>query len=216
MDAKTQFTYLFDPLCGWCYAAAPTIKHLSETPGVRLTMMPMGLFAAPRPVSTIADHARAHDDRIQELTGQPFTDAYHTGVMRAAGGVLSSLALTRALVALDRIDPAFGPRFLNTAQTARYVEGQDTSRPEVVARIGARIADGALDEASLLSALQDDPALATATDQRIAEGQRIMQELGILGVPQLVVSDDRGTHLIGNQLLYSGGDVVLATLNETA
>jgi protein-disulfide isomerase-like protein with CxxC motif len=27
---KTTITYLFDPLCGWCYGAAPMIGKLSE------------------------------------------------------------------------------------------------------------------------------------------------------------------------------------------
>ena len=128
MDRTYRFTYLFDPLCGWCYAAAPALERIAERHGDSLRLVPTGLFSELRPVATIADHARANDDRIQELTGQPFTNAYHQGVMRAPGGLLSSLPLTRALVALGLIDPALEPRFLHEAQTARYVEGRDTSR----------------------------------------------------------------------------------------
>ena len=29
-------TYLFDPLCGWCYAAAPVLARLQATPGVQV------------------------------------------------------------------------------------------------------------------------------------------------------------------------------------
>ncbi len=216
MDAKTQFTYLFDPLCGWCYAAAPAIKHLSETFGLQLTMMPTGLFVTPRPVSTIADHARAHDGRIQDLTGQPFSEAYHIGVMRAPGGVLTSLYLTRAMVALGRIDPAFEPRFLHAAQSARYVEGQDTSRPEIVARIAAQLAGGTTDDATMLAVLENDPDLAAETDRRIAAGQKTMRTLGLSGVPLLMVRDENGTHIVDGHVLYEGGDAVLATLGKAA
>ena len=115
MDRTYRFTYLFDPLCGWCYAAAPALERIAERHGDSLRLVPTGLFSELRPVATIADHARANDDRIQELTGQPFTNAYHQGVMRAPGGLLSSLPLTRALVALGLIDPALEPRFLHEA-----------------------------------------------------------------------------------------------------
>ncbi|WP_425101922.1 DsbA family protein [Tropicibacter sp. S64] len=215
MTAKTQFTYLFDPLCGWCYAAAPAIRKMSETETVQLTMMPTGLFAAPRPVATIADHAYANDIRIQELTGQRFSDAYHTGVMRAPNGMFSSLPLTRALVALGQVGPALEPRFLHAAQIARYVEGHDTSRTDIVARIAARIAGGAVAEADLAAAIDNDPALAAETDRRIVEGQRAMQSLGLRGVPQLVIRDAQRTRVVDGQTLYAGGDAVLAALDET-
>lgn len=49
--------YLYDPLCGWCYAAAPGIARLREA-GVTVTPRPTGLFAEPGRVMTaaFADH----------------------------------------------------------------------------------------------------------------------------------------------------------------
>ena len=41
----TTVTYLFDPLCGWCYAAAPVLARLQATPGVQVVLAPTGLFA---------------------------------------------------------------------------------------------------------------------------------------------------------------------------
>lgn len=38
-------TYLFDPLCGWCYAAAPALKFLQAQEGVEVVLAPTGLFA---------------------------------------------------------------------------------------------------------------------------------------------------------------------------
>ncbi|MGR3821668.1 MAG: DsbA family protein [Salipiger marinus] len=219
MNPSIQFTYLFDPLCGWCYASAPALKRISEAHADRLRMMPTGLFVGSRPVAAIADHARRNDGRIQDLTGQRFTEAYHQGVMRAPGGVFSSKALTRALVALGRIDPAIEPRFLHAAQTARYVDGKDTSRAAVVAGIAVRLARDAgaeIDLSDFLARMTDDPALEVETDRRIAEGRATMSRLGIQGIPQLIVTDDRGTRAVDSQILYSGGDAVLAAIGEPA
>ena len=37
--------YLFDPLCGWCYGATPVASGLLQVPGVRLDLLPTGLFS---------------------------------------------------------------------------------------------------------------------------------------------------------------------------
>ncbi len=219
MTRTLHFTYFFDPLCGWCYAASPALKRLAQTHGERLRMMPMGLFVTPRPVSIIADHARANDDRIAQLTGLPFTDAYHTRVMRAPGGVFTSLPLSRALVLLGRYDPALEPRFLNEAQTARYVEGRDTSRSEIVAEIAVNVMRGSgteLDEAAVIARIEDDPELASETERRIEQAREIMTALGIQGVPQLVVNDDHGSRIVDGRTLYAGGDALIAALGEKA
>jgi len=219
MDRTYRFTYLFDPLCGWCYAAAPALERIAERHGDSLRLMPTGLFTELRPVATIADHARANDDRIQELTGQSFTSAYHQGVMRAPGGQLSSLPLTRALVALGQINPALEPRFLHEAQTARYVEGRDTSRPEIVAGVAHSVAQAAglqINEGDLRVRLSEDRHLAAETDSRILEGRKMMEMLGLRGIPQLVVTDGGGTRTVDSQTLYAGGDAVLRAFGDAA
>jgi putative protein-disulfide isomerase len=219
MTKHLQFTYLFDPLCGWCYASAPALKRIAEIHTDSLRLMPTGLFVDPRPVTAIADHARRNDGRIQELTGQRFTEAYHQGVMRAPGGVFSSQALTRALVALGQIDPALEPRFLHAAQTARYVDGQDTSRAAVVADIAVRVAGDAgveIDPFAFRAKVADDPAREVETDRRIAEGRATMSRHGVQGIPQLIVTDERGARALDSQILYAGGDAVLAAIGEPA
>ena len=71
-------TYLFDPLCGWCYAAAPVLARLQATPGVQVVLAPTGLFAGAgaRPMDAqFAAYAWSNDQRIAQLTGQPFSPA---------------------------------------------------------------------------------------------------------------------------------------------
>ena len=51
-------TYLFDPLCGWCYAAAPALKFLQAQEGVEVVLAPTGLFAGAGAVCATAVSAR--------------------------------------------------------------------------------------------------------------------------------------------------------------
>lgn len=70
-----------DPLCGWCYAAAPEVKKLAETAAIEL--IPTGLFSqAGRTVTPeFARHAWSNDQRIAQLTGQVFSDSYRDNLL---------------------------------------------------------------------------------------------------------------------------------------
>lgn len=212
-----QFQYLFDPLCGWCYASAPALAYLADIAGDRLTMMPSGLFTTPRPVSEMADHAWRNDQRIMGLTGQRFTENYHRGVLLAADGVFDSTALTRALVSLGELDRNLEARFLHCAQIARYVDGQDTSRAEVVAPIAVSVANDvgiSLDAGMLVDRLLHDRSLKAATEARINGTRQAMATLGSTGVPQLVVTLSDQHHVISGPELYAGGDRLIDALTS--
>jgi putative protein-disulfide isomerase len=81
------FRYLFDPLCGWCYASAPALAALADRYGDRIQMMPSGLFAGSgaRPIAQIADHATRTGKLIAEKTRQVYSDAYFRDVLKKAG-----------------------------------------------------------------------------------------------------------------------------------
>lgn len=40
-----KLQYLFDPLCGWCYASAPALSYLAQHHADQLELMPSGLFS---------------------------------------------------------------------------------------------------------------------------------------------------------------------------
>lgn len=37
-------TYLFDPLCGWCYGATAAVSDLASASEITLELLPTGLF----------------------------------------------------------------------------------------------------------------------------------------------------------------------------
>ena len=78
--------YLYDPLCGWCYAAAPGIARLRQA-GVSMALRPTGMFSIPGRVMTadFADYAWQNDQRIAALTQQSFSELYRRQVLGAVG-----------------------------------------------------------------------------------------------------------------------------------
>jgi putative protein-disulfide isomerase len=198
---NTALTYLFDPLCGWCYGAAPALTALSQQPGLTLTLAPAGLFAGAggRPLN--ADFARfawANDQRIAQLTGQPFSEAYRTQVLGQATGRFDSSAATLALSAVALTTPTQELATLQALQQARYGRGLDTSSAAVVTQV---LGELDLANAAVLLAT-DDARLRHFNAERLQQAQQLMQGLGLQGVPALVVSSGQTQRVLRGELLY--------------
>jgi len=198
----TTVTYLFDPLCGWCYAAAPALQYLQGVDGVHVSLAPTGLFAGAgaRPMDAqFAAYAWSNDQRIQQLTGQPFTQAYRDQILGAASGRFDSGPATLALTAVAQTAPESELEALHALQHARYVEGRDTAEPEVLADLLRAL--GLADAAALT--LAPTAALHNLVAERIASAQATLRAVGARGVPQLVVAGP------GGALRLIGGDALL-------
>ena len=214
------FRYLFDPLCGWCYASAPALAALANRYGDRLQMMPSGLFAGrgARPIAQIADHATRYGKLVAEKTGQVYADAYFSDVLRKPKGVFDSGPAMYALVALGEIDRSLEPRFLHEVQIARYVHARDTSLPAEVTAVAIEVATEAgisLDAEQFEQSLTGDRALATKVQHRIAASVRLMNRLSVQGVPALIMTVDGEDRIFQGLSIYSGGPTLIATVNST-
>jgi putative protein-disulfide isomerase len=199
---RTTVTYLFDPLCGWCYGASPVIQQLGQHSGLTLALAPSGLFAGGGRTMDAAfvDYAWSNDQRIAKLTGQRFTEAYRQNVLGRLGSRFDSAAATLALTAVSLSEPLRELETLKALQEARYVQGLDTCDVSVVEKL---LRDQGLAVAADRLAATDAELLA-ANAARIQTAQGMMQAFGAQGVPALVVTDERGSRLLrGNTLLGS-------------
>lgn len=208
---KITVTYLFDPLCGWCYGAAPSLRRLKDLPGIALTMAPTGLFSgsgARLMDAGFAAYAWGNDKRIAALSGQPFSDAYREKVLNAADGRFDSGPATLALCAVWRLDPQIELDALEAVQHARFVRGLDVTSPAILA--------GCLDAIGLTEAARaiakPDEELATATRARVAAGARLMAAAGARGVPALVANAEQAPTLLRTDGLYSGFENLISAL----
>ncbi len=216
--ATMTFTYLFDPLCGWCYAAAPAIKALREAELGNIAMAPVGLFYNPRPTSDIADFAKTNDERIQSLSGQEFSDAYFENVLQKPDGVFSSRALTLATLFLETQQLGLAGELLHTAQIRRYVEGIDTSDTSEVANIAKQVAAEQgieVDSQALAELLQDGSPLQQQADQMVQQASQLLSRLpGSGGVPQLIMTNEEGqNYIFSGADLYQGAEGFLGLVN---
>ena len=205
---SSTITYLFDPLCGWCYGASPAVQHLGNRNDVRLELAPTGLFSgrgARAMDATFAAYAWSNDERIEKLTGQRFAEEYRTQVLNKAGSRFDSTAATLALTAVALTAPEQELATLKVLQEARYVHALDTSTVPVAEQL---LRDTGLSAAAerLVAA---DTALLAANLERIRKAQALMQTFGAQGVPAMIVTDERGSRLLRGDVLYGGFDSLL-------
>ena len=219
MSQNLKLQYFFDPLCGWCYASAPALDALVKQFPTALELMPTGLFsgAGARPMSEEwAAHAWRNDQRIAQMTGQHFSQAYHDQVLNGVGVRFDSGYANRALTAMRQIDPSLESRLLHALQLARYVDGRDTAKPDVVADVAAAVAAMAelsFDKGLFADRLTGDATLEQATVQRTANSQALMHRRGVSGVPLLWVSTGAIERALHGSLLYQGGGTLITAIN---
>ncbi|WLE00605.1 DsbA family protein (plasmid) [Agrobacterium leguminum] len=204
-------TYLFDPLCGWCYGAVPALEHIAGQKGFIVTLSPTGLFAGEgsRPMDrNFADYAWQNDQRIARLTGQVFSDAYRSNVLDAAGGLFDSAPATLGIVAVGLTQPDGELSALKALQHTRYVDGIDTASRETVASV---LKKAGFHEAAL-RVRSPDEELLSAYRTRIAAARADMARFGAQGVPTLIVGEGQDRRMVRCNALYGRFDLLTAEL----
>lgn len=129
-----------------------------------------------------------NDQRIEKLTGQPFSEAYRDKILGAPSGRFDSGPATLALTAAAQTAPDRELDVLHALQRARYVDGRDTADAQVLADVLRSL--GLPDAAA--QTLAPDAALHRAMDGRVASSQATLRAVGARGVPQLVVRGRAG------------------------
>lgn len=211
MPKTIQLTYIFDPLCGWCYGASPAIEKLMQQDDISVTAMPSGLFAGTGafPMNAgFAAHAWEADQRIQQLTGQEFSEAYRKNVLEGKTGRVDSGPATLALTAVHLTAPDREFETLKAIQHARYADGRDNGDPVVIADI---LSELSLDAAAARFATPDEE-LKVLNESRIEQARAQMRRFGARGVPTLVLGEGADARIVRSNALYGRNNDLIASL----
>lgn len=133
--------YIFDPLCGWCYGAAPLIAAARGVPGLAIAIHVGGMMTGPNRQAVtpqLRDYVMSHDKRIAQLTGQPFGEAYFDGLLRDASAVMDSAPPSTAILAAEEM-AGRGLDMLHRVQCAHYVEGRRIADTTVLAELAQEL-----------------------------------------------------------------------------
>lgn len=188
-------SYLFDPLCGWCYGASPSIAQLAQQHTIRL--LPTGLFSQAGSIISpeFARHAWKNDQRIAQISGALFSSAYRENILNQPSAFDSFPAIV-ALTAIAQTAPEQELAALQRIQAARYADGQDIADYAILADL---LREQGLPQAAVQLF---DSRTHEQAQQRIAAGQALAQKLGANGVPQLVEHRAQGDRLLLREIWF--------------
>jgi putative protein-disulfide isomerase len=211
MADMTHITYLFDPLCGWCYGASPALEKLAARPDLTVQLAPTGLFSGEgaRPMNDdFASYAWSNDQRIAGLTGQPFSEDYRRKVLGDRTRLFDSGPATLALTSAALTAPDEELAALGAIQKARYVEGRDVTDVSVLSHILHTLN---LNEAAdrLVAA---DEALMAAYRERIEAARADMRRFGAEGVPALIAGVGQNRRIVRASALFGDIETLVAGL----
>ncbi|MGO6726838.1 DsbA family protein [Rhizobium ruizarguesonis] len=206
-----HLTYLYDPLCGWCYGAAPALDKMAKLDNLTVELAPTGLFAGEgaRPLDErFAAYAWHNDQRINRLTGQVFSQLYRDQVLAGADSLFDSAPATLGIIAVGLRQLDSEREALKALQIARYIDGRNTSEIAVVADV--------LDQAGFSDAAArvraPDEALLDIYRNRIGKSRQLMAAFRMDGVPALLVSDGDKRRVLRSDALFGGFDRLAAEL----
>ncbi|MBA2082869.1 DsbA family protein [Aeromonas veronii] len=186
-EQQTTLHYVYDPLCGWCYGAAPLLQAAATIAGLKIELHAGGLWMGSRrqPMGeALRDYVRPHDQRIEALTGQHFGERYFNELLLREGCLLDSEPPIRAVLAVTALG-GDGLVMLHRIQQSHYRDGIWIGEPAFLATLAAE--QGIAAEAFQQSYLQA-PLL-----QHLADSQGWMKRLGGQGYPTLGI--ERGGKL---------------------
>ncbi|MEH2921618.1 DsbA family protein [Samsonia erythrinae] len=123
--APVKLHYIYDPLCGWCYGAAPLALAAQTIEGLELVLHGGGMMTGSNSRTITPewrDYVIPHDRRIAQMTGQTFGENYYQGLLRDTRVVLDSAPPTAAVLAAEAMDDK-AMMMLHQIERAHYVDG---------------------------------------------------------------------------------------------
>lgn len=178
--------YVYDPFCGWCYAAAPLLTAASEVEGLKVVAHGGGMLTGTNSKKMTAewrDFVRPHEQRIAALSGQLFGAAYRDGTQFNYDVVLDSGPPTAGMLAAEEVSGA-GLAMLKRLQVAYYVEGQPIAEERVILDLSSELG---------LEQIEFSTALEHATNQLVEHfysTQKLLARVGGRGFPTFAVEQN--------------------------
>jgi len=182
--------YIFDPLCGWCYAAAPLVKAARQVPGLQIAFHGGGMMTGTRRQQITPQwrgYVMPHDQRIAKLTGQPFGEAYFEGLLRDTSAVMDSAPPSTAILAAEEV-AGRGLDMLHRLQHAHYAEGRRIADREVLVALAGELG---LDAVAFNAAYER--LSGTATETHFKDSRQWLARVGGQGFPTFALEQADGS-----------------------
>lgn len=195
--------YLYDPLCGWCYAAESMIEAASRNaPGkYAIKLHAGGLFSRTHLPDAKRSYIRVADARIGELTGQVFGEAYLNGLLSEPNTIYDSAMPIRGILAAEAVKPGNDLPMLKALQRAHYRSGLRIVELPTIVQVAETIG---LDAVTFTAAFER--VGEAELTRHLGHTHRMMQEIGARGYPTFVVQTGKHFEVLPHDRFYGDAE----------
>ncbi len=181
---KTTLHYIYDPLCGWCYGAAPLVAAARKVVRVQAHGGGMMTGAQRRTITAqLREYVVPQDARIAQLSGQPFGQDYLHGLLYDSDAVLDSAPPTTAMLAADRL-AGRGLDMLAQLQIAHYVQGKRIAEEATLIEMAASLG---LDREVFAMTLKE--VMKVSIEGHFRDTRDLMDRIGARGFPAFALEN---------------------------
>jgi putative protein-disulfide isomerase len=206
---STILHYIYDPLCGWCYAAESLIEAAASVGNLPVVLHGGGLFAGTRLPAAQRAYIRDADQRIGQLSGQSFGAAYLDGLLDDPATVYDSRPPIAALLAAQSLQPDSGLPMLKAIQHAHYRAGRRVVEPSVLAELAVSIG---LERSAFNNAYAD--FAGAKLERHIEQTRELMEPTGVQGFPSFVLQSGDRFAVLPHQQHYGKPQAFAALLSR--
>ena len=185
MTTETRLHYIYDPLCGWCYAVAPLVKAARAV--LPITLHGGGMMTGARRQKITPEwkaYVGPNDRQITQVTGQRFGAGYLDGLLTDYDAWLDSEPPTAAVLAAAQVNGA-GLDMLARLYEAHYLEGRRIADETVLLDLAEEIG---LSRDAFLEALHS--LRSEAVQAHFAESRELLGKSGGRGFPTFILEHD--------------------------
>ena len=214
---KTLLHYLYDPLCGWCYAAEALLDAaISGAAGrFEVQLHAGGLFERTQLPDAKRAFIRTADARIGEMTGQIFGEPYLQGLLSDPETIYDSAPPIRGILAAQAVKPGSDAIMLKALQRAHYRAGLRIVETPVIVEVAESIGLSATEFHEAFD-MFDNNVLA----KHLQGTHTLMRKVGARGYPTFVAQIGEQLGLLPHDRFYgnAGGfaELVASVFGRTA
>jgi putative protein-disulfide isomerase len=195
VSQKDTITYIFDPLCGFCYAFEPEMKKLEAKYKDKFVfeILSGGMILGEQEgaISKVAPHIAHGYKDLERMSESRFGDAFLTKIMKIGTYKMSSEMPSIAVEVFKSMKAEQALSFANDVQMMLYFDGISLNEPENYRKLAIKYGLNADEFVQKLS----QPEWKTKTYAQFA----VAEKLGATSFPTLILKKDGK-----NQVLNSG------------
>ena len=201
-----KISYVYDPLCGWCYGFVPALlKFVKTNPDVEVDVVPAGLMTGDRvkPYGHMLDYISKAAPKMTAVTKQQVGEAFFE-MMRGTQTPLSiSAPPSLAVIQMKSLTSSENVvRLAELLLVEHFKHGRDLNAPTTYENVCAWLDLPRLNTDEIVTATEEHPI--------VAQSYQYARDLGVTSYPTSIVWDDMGQYLGTVKSIYDPEEFITA------